>query len=355
MRRRAPRGGFTVVELLVVIAIILILIGLLLPAVQSAREAARRAQCGNNLRQIGIALQNYHDAAGSLPPGVLPCRDPRYCSQDCHPSAIDKGLLVAVLPFLEQPALFNQVNQSVSIFVSENMTVQSTQVAGYTCPSDPRALVPEPVPSAVTPTIFGLPIDLNRRMALTSYAGCFGSYPVAGFPQRGSSCVVPERVVAQLDGTFNHRSPIRLADVTDGLSHTLFGAEHSATAIYAAREFTRWESPDGCWWVSGNDGATLFQTFYPPNIHRRVNLSGAANFPFSASSNHPGGLNALLGDGSVRFIAETVATWPFDEATGRPIGATTTPGGWISLAARPAVWQALGTRSGGEVVADTDY
>ena len=142
---------------------------------------------------------------------------------------------------------------------------------------------------------FARPIDPGRLMALTSYAGCYGTYPVIGYAEPGMDCTIPGQILSQLDGSFNTRKPISFAQVTDGLSQTMFVAEHSVTSIYAARTVSSWPSPDVAWYFSGNLGSTLFLTFFPPNIQRKVNLTGASNFMFSASSNHPGGLNALMG------------------------------------------------------------
>lgn len=358
MTRRSPSRvrGFTLVELLVTIAIIMILIGLLTPAVQSAREAARRARCTQNLRQIGIALHAYHDAASTLPPGGMRCYDPRYCSGDCHDRWIDKGIFVSILPYIEQSLLYDAANQNLSIYSIENRTVQGVVVGGLTCPSDPTASSPQalsnvPDASALGP-FFVRPVDPSRRMALTSYAGCYGSYLVAGIAQPGADCSLPAQVLRELDGTFNTRQSIRLADISDGLSQTMFVSEHSVTSIYAAKEVAHWHSQDVAWFISGNLGSTLFVTYFPPNIHRKANLSASGNFPYAASSNHPGGLNALMGDGSVRFIKDTISTWPYDITSGRPLDATMAPGGWVDLSSTPGVWQALGTRAGGEVVSD---
>jgi len=353
-RQRFSRGrGFTVVELLVVIAIIMILIGLLLPAVQSAREAARRLQCAHHLKQIGIALYAYHDVASSLPPGRIACYDPRYCGGDCHVRWVDKGFLVPILPYLEQAPLYNAINQSLSIYSNENSTIQSVTIAGLTCPSDPTAALTQQIPdvSSLGP-FFVRPLDPARRMTLTSYVGCYGSYPVDGFAPPGTDCNIPGQVIAQLDGTFITRKSITLADVADGLSQTMFVSEHSVTSIYAAKDIAHWRSAAAAWLVAGNLGSTLFLTYYPPNIQRKVNLTGAGNFPLAASSNHPGGLNALMGDGSVRFIKDTISTWPYDVASGGPLGATEARGGWVDLTTEPGIWQALGTRAGREVVSE---
>jgi prepilin-type processing-associated H-X9-DG protein len=346
--------AFTIVELIVSIAVVAILIGLLLPAVQSAREAARRVQCTQNLKQIGLALHHYHDVASSLPPGSIACYDPRYCdASDCHVRLIDKGIFVSLLPYVEGTAVYNSINQNVSIYAIDNSTIQGIGISGLTCPSDPTASIAQPIfdGPGIGP-FFARPIDPTRLMALTSYAGCYGTYPVIGYAKPGMGCDIPGNILSQLDGSFNTRKPITFAHITDGLSQTMFVAEHSVTSIYAARTVSNWTSPDVAWYFSGNPGSTLFLTFFPPNIQRKVNLSGGSNFRFSASSNHPGGLNALMGDGSVKFIKDSIDTWPYSDVNGQPVGTSMNPGGWVDSTAKPGIWQALGTRASGEVVGE---
>ena len=138
--------AFSIVELIVSIAVVAIFMGLLLPAVQSSREAARRIQCIQNLKQIGLAFHNYHDMASSLPPGSIACYDPRYCDvTDCHVRWIDKGIFVSLLPYVEETAVYHAINQNVSIYAMENSTIQGVAISGLTCPSDPTARLAQPI------------------------------------------------------------------------------------------------------------------------------------------------------------------------------------------------------------------
>lgn len=348
---RPDRAGFTLIELLVAIAIIAVLIALLLPAVQAAREAARRAQCANNLKQIGLALHGYHDAFGSLPPGRMKTYDRRYAGPDppCSSGIIDKSFLIMTLPWLEQPALYQAINQDLAIFGRENRTALSAMGPVFACPSDPGARVRDADTARMIEPGFVEPGE-RLPVAFTSYSGCFGSFDVNAQPRPSNGCKVSSRLAAQADGCLGDASPIRFSSVTDGLGSTLFASE-KATARFEAIDragsgslFARYG-----WYASGNLGDTLFTTFYPPNMDRSVAAVAGAAHAFAASSLHPGGVNALMGDGSVRFIKETIHTWPSHRITGIPVGATRdADGSWVGTPS-PGVWQALGTRAGGEV------
>jgi prepilin-type N-terminal cleavage/methylation domain-containing protein len=180
--RSQSRAAFTLIELLVVVFIVGILIALLLPAVQSAREASRRAQCASHLRQIGLALHGYMAATGSLPPGRNPDYDPRLLSPppDCLQGPVDRSFLVHILPYLEQAPLYSSINQQLGIWVAENTTAHGVHVAIYGCPSDPAAGV-RAIPDNALPDTppFARP---PRRMAFTSYSGSFGSCYVVALP-----------------------------------------------------------------------------------------------------------------------------------------------------------------------------
>lgn len=347
-----PRRGFTLIETLVVIAILSLMAALLLPAVQAAREAARRARCANNLRQIGLALHGYHDAYGTLPPGRVMTYDRRYAGPNppCTSPAVDKSVLVFLLPGMEQQALYNAINHDLSIFGNENTTIFTAVVGSYACPSDPESGRPRDIdPGGLEPYAQDPPGG-PLQMVFTSYSACYGSRYLNAIPQLWSDCRVPAQVVAQVDGVFHDLAPTRLASIRDGLSHTLFVAEKSTTAFRALEAVDPILFLRHGWYPSGNWGDTLLTTFYPPNMPFRVALAAGLPHTFAASSPHPGGLHGLMGDGSTRFIRDTIQTWPFDPITGRPQGATETPdGGWENLPP-PGVWQALATRSGGEAV-----
>lgn len=339
--------GFTIIEILVSISIISVLIGLLLPAVQSARESARRAHCCHNLKQFGLALQSYHDSFGSLPPGRIKSYDPRYSGPfpPCTSSIVDKSIEVFSLAFMEQATIYNSVNQDLAIIGGENRTIHAIAISAFACPSDPLAGWPRVLnPGALT--TYGVPDP--AVMVFTSYAGMIGSIPVLAQPLPRSNCVVAPSLSSQCNGVFNDLSPIRLASVTDGLSHTIFVAEKATTILQDLNEVNPEFTARHGWYITGNWGDTLVTTFYPPNACDRVLMTAMMAWSNSASSMHPGGLNVLMGDGSVRFVKDTIQTWPFDLASGNPSGASRNRQGvWASLPS-PGVWQALSTRSGGE-------
>jgi prepilin-type N-terminal cleavage/methylation domain-containing protein/prepilin-type processing-associated H-X9-DG protein len=350
-RLRLFRTGFTLIEVLTVISIIGILIALLLPAVQSAREAARRARCANNLKQIGLAVHGYHDEFGCLPVGRMRTYDPRYAGPNppCTSMTVDKGFLVEILPLMEQGPLYNAINQRLTIWGHENRTIFAQSVGSYACPSDPSSGVPRSIYTADLVALGLVAPDEGLTAVFASYAACFGSYPVTALPSVATHCLVDPRVLAQANGSINDLSPITLASLRDGSSHTLLAAE-AATTPLAAWDETIYGHYG--WYFIGNLGDTLFTTFYPPNAYRKV----AAAAPDGASSLHPGGLNALMADGSVRFIKDTIQTWPYDPSTGQPVGAVLqTPEGFWQNVPPAGIWQALSTRSGGEVIGAGEY
>ncbi len=352
--RSSSSPGFTLIELLVVISIIALLLGLLLPAVQSAREAARRFGCMDNLKQFGLALHSYHDAFGSLPPGRIKSYDPRYSGPrpPCTSSIVDKSLQVFVLGFMERTALYNAINQSLAIIGSENSTVHSVSVSTFACPSDPTSGRPRDLnPGALTR--YG--VSDPARMVFTSYAGMIGSLPVLAQPLPANNCVVLDSLIAQCNGVFNDLSPINLASVTDGQSNTIFMAEKATAILRGIDALNPQFAARHGWYVTGNWGDTLITSLYPPNACDRVAGVSTSAWTDSASSMHPGGLNVLMGDGSVRFIKDSIQSWPVDPATGNPTGASrNAQGAWVNLPP-PGIWQFLSTRSTGEIVGEDVY
>jgi prepilin-type N-terminal cleavage/methylation domain-containing protein/prepilin-type processing-associated H-X9-DG protein len=352
----SSKRAFTLIELLVVIAIVSLLIGLLLPAVQAAREAAHRAQCANNLRQIGLALQNYEGAFNSLPPGRMMTYDPRFAGSNppCTSPIVDKSLFVMILPYLEQKPLYDAINQDLTILGRENRTSHSMALNSVACPSDPDSGRPRLADNNIM-TINGL-ADAGEHLSMvyTSYSGMYGSFYINAIARPNTNCLLPGPLAAQANGVFNDLSPVRAAMVSDGLSNTLFVVE-KATSLFRSLDrvdpslYNRFG-----WYITGNWGDTMATTFYPPNMPYRVALAAGQAHARSASSRHPGGLQALFGDGSVRFVKESIDTWSYDRMTGQPSGAVeSSNGSWTNLPSA-GVWQSLATRSGGEVVGPLD-
>ena len=178
-----------------------------------------------------------------------------------------------------------------------------------------------------------------------------GSLPVIAQPLPRTNCVVPGPLVFQSNGVFNDLSPIRLAYVADGLSNTIFMAEKATTILQEFNVVDPQYAAQHGWDITGNWGDTLITSLYPPNACDKVSFGAMTAWTNSASSMHPGGLNLLMGDGSVRFIKDSIQSWPFDPITGNPAGAAQNgQGDWVNLPPS-GVWQALSTRAGGEVVA----
>ncbi len=200
-RSRLGRRGFTLVELLVVIAIIGVLVGLLLPAVQAAREAARRMSCSNNMKQLGLALHNYHDTHGKFPPGVIwgPGKAPY--TQPYHHT-----WNVMILPFMEQQPLYDSVNLDLPIW---GQPIVSTPLAALRCPSDGGRWE----------------ISETSDIAVTNYPGTEGyHWHPTGSANGGApwnSYADPFTKTCDIQGIFAQTKTRRMSDVTDGLSNTL--------------------------------------------------------------------------------------------------------------------------------------
>ncbi len=373
-RRPSSRRGFTLIELLVVIAIIAVLIALLLPAVQSAREAARRAQCLNNLKQLGLGMANYESSNGSYPMAFFFQAYPAGAPNGVAGSAADGfGPMVALLPYVEQAQIYAALNTSLGMFCDHNATVSSVGVATLWCPSD--GVTQGAIYSYNASDIYN---NLPYKMRYSNYKASMGSLMgrVTGSDGLGNSTAQRAAAIQQQNGAvisngygslggtlFNRpgvtQSPVRIAQVTDGTSNTIAFGEH-AHGLLSKNDGPPGSFYDWGWWTSGNFGDTLFTEYYPVNPQRKANIPTPAfdqGGPIinGASSFHPGGVNIAMCDGSVRFIKDTVDTWTL-QPSGLPNGVTIN-GGVFSFAAgiKVGVWQALGSRAGGEVVSADSF
>ena len=365
------RRGFTLIELLVVIAIIAVLIALLLPAVQAAREAARRTQCVNNLKQLALAANNYEGTNGCFPAGSYSCSTCNATYGKPDPSwhfAQNFSCFVRMLPYTEQSAAYNAVNFNWNYGAYENVTLYGVRLAALNCPSDIKN---DPVPlrnassaRGVTPGWnFGVnnppdqPPDSVYLAAFSSYGGNQGTWPVT-FQQ--SYSVKSPGEFPQINGVIHDDSVVQIAAITDGTSNTFLFGEKSKGNLYVYDP--KYAIGDGSW-NSGRSYDTQINTYYPPNIGLGGSGANAGDFsgdyPSTASSQHPGGVNMAFCDGSVRFLKNTVDTWAFAAGTGQPVGVTgpSSPAYVYGVAAgtKFGVWQQLSTRAGGEVVSSDAY
>ncbi len=310
------RQGFTLIELLVVIAIIAVLIALLLPAVQAAREAARRIQCTNNLKQIGLALHSYESTHGRLPSART--NSPHYWSS-----------LAQILPQLEGGDLYNIINFDHSTapnarnnYDMANTTAISFMIATYACPSDRKQ---DPV---------------NAGYGPTNYFAVAGSGTMA----KGNG-----------NGLMFDGSGVRFAEITDGLSNTSAfvesikgsgidttsparfdvlgqykgGGGYSSTFTEAACDaIPAYSGTRGSRWFHGSmSGGSTVNHYWTPNS-QKADCSGDTNGLYSARSGHPGGVNEVFADGHVQFAKDTIDV---------------------------SVWRALATRAGGETISADQY
>jgi len=271
------RNGFTLVELLVVIAIIGLLIALLLPAVQAARESARRCSCCNNLMQVGLAMHMHHDTYGRLPAGW---DGYNAAGQSLALGAPGWGWAARVLPFLEQANVEkNLINYKLSVTDPANSQARVHMIKNYRCPSDTGkdAFVNVDEESGAGTLDF----------ATANYVGVWGTRDThdCGDLPPGTQCTS--------DGAFFHNSSIRFADILDGLSQTFLVGERNSRLDYST-------------WVGIYDvndcsqGRIVGTASYPPNSK----ATDIHNF----SSEHPSGTHFLLADGSVRIVPETIET-----------------------------------------------
>ena len=343
-----PRRGFTLIELLVVIAIIAVLIALLLPAVQSAREAARRAQCINNLKQLGLASHNYLSSVGCFPMGLLDQNDPY--SGFLWTSY---GPMVPLTQYTEQTQLYNAMNFNLNMYDPENTTVNATGLATLWCPSDAGVELPQTQFYVLPNNDPGLP------MRYSSYAGCAGTWFATQFGTAGTS---------NQNGVFYNQSITAMADITDGTSNTILFFEHTRNIL------NQFDQGSWHWWTSGNYGDTIGTVYWPINPQKKLaytvsDATTGSNAIGAASSLHPGGANVAFCDGSVKFIKETINCWvndPTPYGYGVPPGVIQGVGNdpywgsvWPIWSLQPnamvGVWQKLGSRNGGEVISADSF
>jgi prepilin-type N-terminal cleavage/methylation domain-containing protein/prepilin-type processing-associated H-X9-DG protein len=355
------RAGFTLIELLVVIAIIAVLISLLLPAVQSAREAARRAQCVNNMKQLGLAAHNYLDVHGVLPMGSYGIQPPGDASNTaCANGRHEVSALVQLLPFYEQAQTYNAYNANVhyagnDAASSSNLTLSGVGVNTLWCPSDPAI-------TGATYDLYYWDLSDGRQwlMHYTSYKGNAGTYDAPGrydCPYYADSSCPFSQIQAQGNGVFNFYSKTSIASITDGTSNTFLFGEAAWGRLGAGRDS---EQQEWQWWTSGNYGDSMFITLFPANPQRRVGDFGGVPgintsiYVLAASSFHPGGVNFCMADGSVRFIKDSINVAPFDPTTGLPTGLSF-KNCTYTMATPWGTYQQLSTRNGGEVISADSY
>lgn len=286
--RRRPcgsrgRNGFTLIELLVVVAIIGILIGLMIPAVQRMRESMFRAQCANNLKEIGLALHNYEGANKTLPAGYVSAVDAK--GNDLGPGW---GWASLILPMMDQQSLFDQIQFKKPIEDAVNATPRVKGLVGYRCPSD---RMPAPIWTARKYDAAGNPVADICDLAAANYIGVFG---------------VGEPGVAG-DGLFFRNSAIRTKEILDGASNTLAIGERASSLANAT-------------WVGAVTGAELFpgnsSNFVLGHTGKMANPatpSESNNF----SSDHPVGVNFLFADGRVLFLTGTMSAANFQALSTR--------------------------------------
>lgn len=268
--------GFTLIELLVVIAIIAILIALLLPAVQQAREAARRSTCKNNLKQIGLALHNYHENFGSFPPGYVSSSAPKNNSSWCRSGGVQRApWTVLILPQLDQSVMydrfiFEQTFQETSNQPSPAVLAITEELPVYSCPSETK-------PNPLYP----------------SYLGVQGGG--ASVECQNTGCTASNIRAFWSNGVLYSSSTTQFRDIVDGVTNVFLVGE----TRYASAPWSSSTKQDSCAFTR-----CLVGTFEQINLHDTSTRGQAATR--GMSSYHTGGCHATLGDGSVRFISENM-------------------------------------------------
>jgi len=363
------RSAFTLIELLVVIAIIAVLIGLLLPAVQAAREAARRAQCVNNLKQLGLALHNYHSSNECVPPLNQSISESEWGAVVFDPWPLDWS--ASMLPHLEQQPLYNALNFNFGANGSpQNATVLRTKLSTFICPSENKKPSAGPgssfrnyaaniggppcfmawtgpfVPPVDNGSVSGSGGYQNSNVGLVSFASFTdGTSNTAALSEMlvGSGPAAPTITAGDPEARHGYGFKLSLNSPLDlgrnGGAAALSFIQACNTIPGSTPSFGGLTPANGAYWIGTNPGSCLIWSAYnhyntPNKLHCE-----AANDPNTGaygnvmdalppSSNHPGGLNVVMGDGSVRFVRDTIAY---------------------------NVWWSIGTKDGGEVVSSDSY
>jgi prepilin-type N-terminal cleavage/methylation domain-containing protein/prepilin-type processing-associated H-X9-DG protein len=314
---RQGRRGFTLIELLVVIAIIAILIGLLVPAVQKVREAASRAQCLNNLKQMGVGLHNYHSTHNTFPPGLVSqLSNPAWVMPpgNCNAEAPDLGpgwsFFAFLLPYVEQDNLYKAIRFDLLLTDSANDAVRRTAVKTYVCPRDTYPRVVNIYDCGNPPSVNAQPAVLGDA-AVCSYVGCLGG-GMDNPPDPNYACYEFQ----PFNGVFHRNQSIRVADITDGTSTTIGVGERNSGFVESG-----WAGV-----VLGQEliynPATRPSPYNPalppcqnwrPSItavvvhSRQYTINSPNGSPASFHSAHTGGGNFLFMDGSCRFLTNSIS------------------------------------------------
>ena len=364
MKRSFSRQGFTLVELLVVIAIIGILIGLLLPAVQAAREAARRMQCTNNLKQIGLAVQNYHDTNNALPAARAMLGESGYIHNGGKkPAGGPFGTVIFLMPFMEQNAVYTEMLgycaathnphlQHPWVDASPNYPVMGTTIDGFLCPSDGNGRSKSTDGHATGRLNYMScrgdsmwnnnrhPDDEGSAAAKTANRGVFriGEFPSMSVVTDGTSNTV---IFSECCSAAQSGGREIKGQLVSGLSSMYNGNSFPGPCL-AVKNGTQLDrdATTASWrgqrWADGQILVSGFNTVLPPNSPNCSYGGDSVWGVASAQSNHSGGVNACMLDGSVRFVSDTIDC---GDSWANAV---------VSGASPYGVWGAMGSAQGGE-------